>query len=405
LTVQTSALAQKTEVSVRKGKVIAETGAASVAVEAGRKAVLAPGKNLTVAVDDPMVDDVMEIYRWVEEERQANKVQIDTTTIQVFRVDTENLLTLAYLAEIDNSDSGPSDTCRVGQVSILDQAKFYDLQGNLLAFDLEKVDARSGYYTLHFADSVEPGKNFKYVCVSRLRGSVGKVGRLRYLRPGWNAPNCLNYCRFILPESAVFVDSSRPVIMVDSFDGSVAVTCRAYTGPAGDGMFSIAFLWPDKDGSSLADLPPRYRGLRSQEEETTIQAIRLETAKILAGETVNDQSDPLTTLFSLYSAAVHRDRELFVGLLADPVPKGIVLAQFDRLLDLYGFAADDFDFLSTPDWPEEPEDGTIHPIRLCRKGSLLCEATVTMIYREGKWHCNGVTLGLGTTAGADNAAP
>ena len=85
LTVQTTALAQKTEVSVRKGKVIAETGTARVAVEAGRKAVLAPDKNLTVAVDDPMVDDVMEIYKWVEEERQANKQRIDTTSILVYR--------------------------------------------------------------------------------------------------------------------------------------------------------------------------------------------------------------------------------------------------------------------------------------------------------------------------------
>lgn len=67
---------------------------------------------------------------------------------------------------------------------------------------------------------------------------------------------------------------------------------------------------------------------------------------------VNDQSDPLTTLLSVYSAAIHRDRNQFVGLIADPVLKGIALAQFDHLLDKYGFATDEFDFLDTPDWPD-----------------------------------------------------
>jgi hypothetical protein len=143
-------------------------------------------------------------------------------------------------------------------------------------------------------------------------------------------------------------------------------------------------------------VPPRYRGLRDPKEEAIIQAGRVEMAKILAGDVVNDQSDPLTTLLSVYSAAVHRDRDQIVSLIADPVLKGVALAQFDHLLDMYGFATDEFDFLDTPDWPQEPEDGCIHPIRLCRKGSLLCEATVTMIYRDGKWFCNGVRLGPDT---------
>jgi hypothetical protein len=69
---------------------------------------------------------------------------------------------------------------------------------------------------------------------------------------------------------------------------------------------------------------------------------------------------------------------------------------------MYGFATEEFDFLGTPDWPQEPEDGYIHPIRLCRKGSLLCEATVTMVYQDGRWFCNGVRLGPDT--GTEDAA-
>ena len=56
--------AQKTEVSVRKGTVVAETKTASINIEAGRKAILSPDKNPSVTVDNPLVDDVMEIYKW-----------------------------------------------------------------------------------------------------------------------------------------------------------------------------------------------------------------------------------------------------------------------------------------------------------------------------------------------------
>ena len=61
---QTISSAQKTEVSVRKGKVVAGTAGASASVDAGRKAILTPDQKLSVTVDDPMVDDVMEISKW-----------------------------------------------------------------------------------------------------------------------------------------------------------------------------------------------------------------------------------------------------------------------------------------------------------------------------------------------------
>ena len=53
LVLQTITIAQKTEVSVRKGKVVAETPTTSVNIEAGRKAILSPDKNPTVTVNDP----------------------------------------------------------------------------------------------------------------------------------------------------------------------------------------------------------------------------------------------------------------------------------------------------------------------------------------------------------------
>ena len=94
LTAQIITFAQKTEVSVKKGKVIAQTGTTSVAIEAGRKAVLTPDRNPVVSVDDSMVDDVMEISKWVEAEKQAQREKIESSGIQILRIDDERLIKL-----------------------------------------------------------------------------------------------------------------------------------------------------------------------------------------------------------------------------------------------------------------------------------------------------------------------
>ena len=99
LALQTSTLAQRTEVRVRKGEVVAETASESVAVGAGRKAILSPDEGLSTTVDDPMVDDVMKIHQWVEEEKQAQREQIEATNILAIRIDSETRFTLAHFLE------------------------------------------------------------------------------------------------------------------------------------------------------------------------------------------------------------------------------------------------------------------------------------------------------------------
>ena len=403
LAAQTVVLAQKTEVSVKKGKVIAETGTSSVAVDAGRKATLIPGKNPIVAVDDPLVNDLLEIYKWVEAEKHAQRVKIDTASIHVVKIEDEHLFTGAYLLETPNSKSELSDTCRIGPASILDQPKYYDLQGNLLEFDLEPVNTSSGYYSVHFAKPVEPSEKFRYICVSKVTSGEGvqKDGPLRHLRVGWNAVNCLNYCRFILPESAVFVESSRPVTMVDIVDGRVTVTTRAYTGSWADGAFHIGFLWPDKDDTTLADLPPQYRGLRDQREEEIVHEGRRRIAEISAGKKHEDQSAPLTTLLSLYSAAVHNDKKLLLNLM-DPELREEVASQMDQAMGLAAHLVN-YELLGTPSWPEEPANGEEHPVYLCRKGSLLCAGTLVFVYRNGKWYVRGLESGRTRTESHEGA--
>ena len=403
LTVPIITFAQKTEVSVKKGKVIAQTGTTSVAIEAGRKAVLTPERNPVVAVDDTMVDDVMEIYKWVEAEKQAQREIIDTSSIQIIRVENEHLFTIAYFAEIKNPKSEPSKTCLIAGVSILDKPEYYDLQGNLLKFDLEKVSVGRGSYTVYFPKPVGPGENFKYICVSKITSENGimKEGPLRHIQAGWNPANCLNYFRFILPESAIFVDSSRPVSVIDSVDGRVAVTIRSYTGLLRDGMYHITFLWPDKDGTTLADIPPQYRGLRDQTEQEYVEEGRLEIAKILSGETYEKQNTPLQALLSLYSDAIHKIFENFLNVVSPDLREDAaeeedeVMAMASRV----GY----YQFLGTPTWPEEPEKDYEHPVYLCRQGSLICEATLMMVCQDEKWYLQDFSPGRKKTESTDSS--
>jgi hypothetical protein len=394
LTVPIIGFAQKTEVSVKKGKVIAQTATASINVEPGRKAILMKGKSPTLAVDDPMVDDLINMYKWIEEEKAAAREKIDFTSIQIHRIESETLLKGAHFFEMPNSKTEPSNTCCVGLTSILEQPRYYDVQGNLLTFELEKVDARRGYYYLQFPGPVQPGENFKIICVSKMnvsKGEIWKEGPLWNIRLGNCTKNSLNYFRIILPESAIFVDSSRPVMITDDSDGRPAVTIRNYTGEYADGMYQIAFLWPDKDGTTLADLPRQYRGLREKAEEEVVGAGRVEIAKILSGGYYEKQNTPLETLLSLYSAIVHKNSEGLLNLIS-PNLREIAAGQMNQIEEFSSLVVN-FGFLGTPDWPAEPEKGYEHPVYLCRNGSLICELTLMMGYQNGKWYLRGLGTG------------
>jgi hypothetical protein len=406
LTVPIITSAQKTEVSVKKGKVIAETETTSVAIEAGRKAVLTPDRNPVVAVDDPMVDDVMEISKWVEAEKQAQREKIESSGIQILRIDDERLIKLAWLSEGTNSSDEAMEEIKRGPTLILKEPKYYDIEGNLIPFDLEKIDARSGIYTLHMSKAIQPGEQIKFIGVSEIDNAVfEKEGPLWVLRLNYGSKaHILCYYRFILPESAIFVDSSQPAAMVDNVDGRVAVTIRIYSGESGDGV-TIAYLWPDKDGTTVGDIPPEYRGLRDKAEEELVERGRIEIAKILSGGTYEKQNTPLETLLSLYSAAVHKSSEDFLNLIS-PDLRELAAEHTDEIMVLAGRVVD-FGFLGTPDWPAELENGYEHPVYLCREGSLICEATLVMDYHDGKWYLKGLETGrkkMGTTESSESVA-
>jgi len=406
IVLQAITYAQKTEVSVRKGKVIAETPTASVNVEAGRKAILSPDKNPSVSVDDPLVDDVMEIYKWVEAEKQAQREKIDASDIQIYRIDDEKSIKCAWLSEWTNSGTEPMEEFQRGPTLILKGPKYYDMEGNIIPFELEKIDSRSGIYTMHLSKAIQPGEQIKFIGVSEIDNAIfSKEGPLWIFRLNYgSSPNKLYYYRFILPESALFIDSSQPATMIDDFDGRVAVTIRVYTGSSGEGV-TIAYLWPNRDGTTIADIPPRYRGLRDPAELEIVQEGRLEFAKILSGATYEKQNTPLETLLSLLSAMAHKDYEQFLNLVS-PNLRELVAGQMDQVKGLasrvVGYA-----FLGSPKWPDKPANGYEHPVYLCREGSLICEATVVMVYQDGKWYLANFEIGrteIESTANTESKA-
>jgi hypothetical protein len=93
----------------------------------------------------------------------------------------------------------------------------------------------------------------------------------------------------------------------------------------------------------------------------------------------------LKTLQTCISAVVHKDKELFLNVMDSSI-RGIVALEYDQFVDTYGTEILDVDFIDTPQWPENPENGFTHPVYVYRKGSLLSSGTITMVYRDGKWY-------------------
>lgn len=390
LAAQAIVLAQKTEVSVQKGKVIAETATQSVAIGAGRKAILAANEKPLVTVDNPMVDDVLKLYKLVEAEREQGDLRIDLVLIMVGKADKDEGVGALYF-EFPNFKPEATNVMTIGPMPIIENIRFYDLDGNLCLVEEKRVSDTAAHYSIHLAQQVQPGERFKLIGVASIEDipvfpggapTLWREGPLVYFRAANNSPNALNYYRFILPESAILVDTNREIVATDTVDGRLAVTMRNYTGPYGDGLCMVALLYPDEDGTTLADIPGKYRGLRSKRDKENSETYRREMHKIQAGTKYTDQSTPLAALLTIFGSIIHGDTDLYDTVnytyrAPDSIQKRVENAKyFVELLD----------FLSTPQWPQNPGDGYVHPIYLCRKGSLIDEFIQPIVYKDGKWY-------------------
>jgi hypothetical protein len=238
---------------------------------------------------------------------------------------------------------------------------------------------------------VQPGEHFKLIGVVDLENmptfpggapAWGKEGPLWHFRTVNGVPNCLNYFRLILPESAILIDTNREIIATDTVDGRLAVTMRNYTGPYADGLCMISFLWPDEDGTTLADIPNKYHGLRNKQDKENTEIFRKEVDKIRAGIKYEDQSTPLTALITCLGSAIQQDTKLYAKSKHFTQSPEKVRGYVEQA----GYWASVLDVLSTPRWPENPGNGYVHPIYLCRKGSMICEFMQPIVYEDGKWY-------------------
>jgi hypothetical protein len=267
---ETITYAQKTEVRVQKGKVVAETPTASVNVEAGQKAVLKKDANPFVTVDSQLVRDALELYKLVEKEKQRGDLDFDSVFMLVGKADKDEIVGALYF-ELPTHKSEASNTFTIGPSSIIENIRAYDMKGNLCSIEEKRVSDTAAYYTFHLPEQVQPGELFRFIGVANIEDmpvfpggapAYWKEGPLCYFRTANNSPNTLNYYRLVLPSSAILVDTNREIVAMDTAEGKLAVTMRNYTGQHGDGMCKICFLWPDEDGTTLADIPDEYHGIK-----------------------------------------------------------------------------------------------------------------------------------------------
>jgi hypothetical protein len=277
--------------------------------------------------------------------------------------------------------------------STLGDIRVYDLSGNLCKVEKKSLGDFAFAYSIHFSEQVQQGEHFKFIAVTSLDDIdmpvfpggarlAWKEGPLAYFRTSPGYPNALQYFRFIMPESAILVDTNRKIVATDAVDGRPAVTIRNYTGPYSDAMCIIALLDPAEDGTSLSDIPGKYRGLQSKRDKEYSEMYQRGMHKIRAGIKYADQSTPLAALLTVFGSAIQGDTDLYgtVGY-TDTAPD-----QIQKWVENTKYFVDRLDFLSTPKWPDNPGNGYVHPIYLCRKGSLIDEIISPEVYEDGKWY-------------------
>ncbi|MHC4582724.1 MAG: hypothetical protein ACYS14_14805, partial [Planctomycetota bacterium] len=201
--VQTVTFARKTEVAVRKGEVLAETAAASVAIGAGRKAVLETDRKPKVSVDNPLVDDALELYKLIEAEKENSDLKIDSAFILVGKADKDEIVGALFF-EVPNYRPAATNVLTLPSVSIIEDFKVYDMNGNLCRVDMRRIDESTASYSIHFSQTLQPGERFKFVGVANLEDvpalpggspTYWKEGPLWYFRTMNGVSNCLNYFR------------------------------------------------------------------------------------------------------------------------------------------------------------------------------------------------------------------
>jgi hypothetical protein len=144
----------------------------------------------------------------------------------------------------------------------------------------------------------------------------------------------------------------------------------------------ISLLWPDEDGTTLADIPDEYHGLRNRQDEENSKTYNQEMEKMRAGIKYEDLSTPLTAWLTCLGSAGQKDAELY----AKSSYTKLSLQKAQDSVGQVGYWANKLDVLYTPKWPENPGNGYVHPVYTSRKGSMICTGMQRIVYEDGKWY-------------------
>ena len=256
--------AQKTEVTVRQGKVRAETQTATVNVDAGQKVVLKKGVNPLVTVDSPLVHDALELYKLVEKEKEHGELKIDSVLIMVGKVDEDEVVAAIYF-EVPNPMPKATNIMTFPYSSTLGYIRVYDLNGNLCQVEEKSLGDFAFSFSIHFLEQVQPGEHFKFIAVTSLDDIdmpvfpggarlAWKDGPLAYFRWSPGNPNALTGT-FPLPPGYPTSYRAPLCLLPDTTpDQFVYAECEA----GGDEIWNRKY-WDDLDAAERLRLEEAWK--------------------------------------------------------------------------------------------------------------------------------------------------
>jgi hypothetical protein len=396
---ETALLGGETEVEVLKGKVRGRTSQTELIISAGKEVLLREGHEPIIAVNDPLVLKAIELYRWVEQEKQAGHA-VEDATILVAAIDDEQVVRFAILEEKINDGSEAKSVIQLGPMSTFKEVKFYDFEGNLLDYEVKPVTEHSATYLLHLDKPIESGQKIHYITVSpSLKHFFWTTQEPVWSTVFGNAcdskPTLFLY-HIILPKSAILLSAYPTVLLTDEIENRIALTFRHFIeDPSNQLSLGISFLWPDKNGTTMDDVPPEMRGIQDSNQARIIQEANKQLAQIIDGQRFTDLSTPVKSTLSFFSLVSHDlDKIETLGGAFKPFIKKAFKGDLKHALEQLNVGKHllpHYEIHSSSPLPDEPKQTDTAWVKIKHKGIVEPVATVEFAYMgNGQWLLQGV---------------
>jgi hypothetical protein len=398
---QTVLIGGETEVEVLQGKVRGRTSQTEMIISAGKKVLLREGHQPIIAVNDPLVLKAIELYRWVEQERQAGHA-VEDATILVAAIDDEQAVRFGILEEKINDGSEAKSVIQLGPMSTFKDVKFYDFEGNLLDFEVKPLTKHSATYSVHLHKPVELGQKIRYITVSQSLEHIYWITQ----GPTWSTifanacdskPTLFLY-HIVLPESAILLSAYPTALLTDEIENRIALTFRHFIeDPLNSLSLGISFLWPDKDGTTMDDVTLKMRGIMDPKQARIIQEANRQLARIADGQRFSDLSTPMNSILSFFSLISHDldkietpggDLNLFIkkefkGNLKYARERCTLYEKYLPYVEVHSYSP----------LPNEPRQADTAWVKLKHKGVIKPIATVECVYTENyQWLIQGIDI-------------